>query len=115
MPSPLERLSDSLSDEQRRQFNAMGNSGKGEREPSSAPSGGDLTMLCDQQAGGGFAICRCSASSRWCGRIRSSKTRSPISRRRRKMPLAISGHPARLKCRKHRWRGPMQFEKEPGR
>src|SRR4029077_3724227 len=52
--SPLERLYDSLSDEQRRQFNAMGNSGKGEREPSSAPSGGDLA-LCDQQAGGGFA------------------------------------------------------------
>ena len=39
------------------------------------------------------AICRCSASSRWCGRIRSSKTRSPISRRRRKKPLAISRHP----------------------
>jgi len=53
--SPLERLYDSLSDEQRRQFNAMGNSGKGEREPGSAPSGGDLTTLCDQQAGGGFA------------------------------------------------------------
>ena len=53
--SPLERLYDSLSDEQRRQFNAVGNSGKGEREPGSAPSGGDLTTLCDQQAGGGFA------------------------------------------------------------
>jgi hypothetical protein len=33
----------------------MGNSGKGEREPGSAPSGGDLATLCDQQAGGGFA------------------------------------------------------------
>jgi hypothetical protein len=53
--SPLERLYDSLSDEQRRQFNAMGNSSKGEREPGSAPSGGDLTTFCDQQAGGGFA------------------------------------------------------------
>jgi LTXXQ motif family protein len=53
--SPLERLYDSLSDEQRRQFNAIGNSGKGEREPGSVPSGGDLTTLCDQQAGGGFA------------------------------------------------------------
>ena len=53
--SPLERLYDSLSDEQRRQFNTMGNSGKGEREPGSAPSGGDLATLCDQQAGGGFA------------------------------------------------------------
>jgi hypothetical protein len=53
--SPLERFYDSLSDEQRRQFDAIGNSGKGEREPGSVPSGGDLTTLCDQQAGGGFA------------------------------------------------------------
>jgi LTXXQ motif family protein len=53
--SPLERLYDSLSDEQRRQFNTMGNSAKGEREPGSAPSGGDLATLCDQQAGEGFA------------------------------------------------------------
>ena len=53
--SPLERLYDSLSDEQRRQFNAIGNSGKGEREPGSAPSGGDLATHCNQQARGGFA------------------------------------------------------------
>jgi hypothetical protein len=53
--SPLERLYDSLSDEQRRQFNTMGNSSKGERERGSAPSGGDLATLCDQQAGEGFA------------------------------------------------------------
>jgi hypothetical protein len=53
--SPLGRLYDSLSDEQRRQFNAIGNFGKGGREPGSAPSGGDLATLCDQQAGGGFA------------------------------------------------------------
>jgi len=53
--SPLERLYDSLSDEQRRQFNAIGNFGKGGREPGSAPSGGDLATLCDQPAGGGFA------------------------------------------------------------
>ena len=52
--SPLERLYDSLSDEQRRQFNAIGNFGKGGREPGSAPSGGDLAKLCDQPAGGGF-------------------------------------------------------------
>jgi hypothetical protein len=62
--SPLERLYDSLSDEQTRQFNTMGNSGKGEREPGSAPSGGDLATLCDHQAGEGSRICRCSASSR---------------------------------------------------
>jgi hypothetical protein len=53
--SPLERLYDSLSDQQRRQFNTMDNSGKAEREPGSAPLGGDLATLCDQQAGGGFA------------------------------------------------------------
>ena len=103
--SPFERLYDSLSDEQRRQFNAMGNSGKGKR-PRPAIWRRSVVNRREQAS----RICRCSASSRWCDRIRSSKTRSPISRRRRKMPLAISRHPAQLTCRKHRWRGSMQSQ-----
>ena len=83
--SPLERLYNSLSDEQRRQFNAVGNSGKGEREPGSAPSGGDLTTLCDQQAGGGFresagAAHRADAAADYAAAKRARRSQEGVGR-----------------------------------
>ena len=45
--SPLQSFYDSLSDEQKRQFDAMGNANRAE----GAPSGGNLAALCSRQSG----------------------------------------------------------------
>jgi hypothetical protein len=49
--SPLEKFYDSLSDEQRQRFDAIGSSRRAEGERSFA-AGGDLAKMCSQQAGG---------------------------------------------------------------
>jgi LTXXQ motif family protein len=47
---PLEKFYDSLNDEQKHRFDAMGNTG-GNTGASQAPAGGNLAVLCGQQSG----------------------------------------------------------------
>jgi LTXXQ motif family protein len=49
---PLEKFYESLSDEQRKRFDAMAATTKEGGQPSSAASAGDLTAACRQQSGG---------------------------------------------------------------
>jgi hypothetical protein len=50
--SPVEKFYDSLSDEQRQRFVAMGSSRRPEGEQSSAAAGGNLATMCSQQGEG---------------------------------------------------------------
>ena len=89
----------------------MGNSGKGEREPGSAPSGGDLATLCDQQAGGGSQSLPVQGIEQVVRpNTQQRNALADLKRTSRDTRLAISRDPAQLKYRKHRWHCSMQSQ-----